>query len=337
MQLSYKPFQLNLKYPFTIAKFSRTYTPIMLIELHYEGFTGLGEASMVPYMGEDYESAAAFLKKIDWSKIAYPFNYDEIRKYLGGLSAGLPAIKAAVDIALHDLEGKLTGTPCYKFFESEKLLMPETSVTIGIDVPEIIAQKLSDAGPAKIIKVKLGRDNDRELINTIRSITDKPLFVDANQGWTDKYEALDKVQWLAAKNVALIEQPMDKTNFEDNKWITERSPIAIIGDEAVQRLEDVDKAAGIYHGINVKLMKSAGMHEAYLMIKRAKELNLKILIGCMSETSIATMAAAALAPLCDWADLDGPFLTSNNPFPNPGFENGKWLLPDVPGLGVPEI
>ena len=125
--------------------------------------------------------------------------------------------------------------------------------------------------------------------------------------------------------------------MEGNARVTEQSPLPIIGDEAVWRLPDVEKAVGVYHGINVKLMKSAGMFEAYAMIKKARELNLQVLIGCMSETSCATLAAAALAPLCDWADLDGPFLTKNNPFENPDFEGGKWLLPERPGLGLAQL
>jgi len=185
-----------------------------------------------------------------------------------------------------------------------------------------------------IIKVKLGRDSDRELIKTIRSVTSLPLFVDANQGWTDLQQSLDMTHWLHEQGVLLIEQPMLKTDPDSNAWLTERSPIPIIGDESVQRLADVEKAKGVYHGINIKLMKSAGMYEAHEMIKKARALDLKVMIGCMSETSCATLAAAALAPQCDWADLDGPFLTSNNPYEMPEFRKGKWVLEDEAGLGI---
>jgi L-alanine-DL-glutamate epimerase-like enolase superfamily enzyme len=200
----------------------------------------------------------------------------------------------------------------------------------------VILKKVHEAiaEGGKVIKVKLGRDTDEELINTIRSVTDVPLYVDANQGWGDLQESLDKTQWLHEQGVQLIEQPFLKTNIEANAWLTARSPIPIIGDEAVQRLPDVAKAEGIYHGINVKLMKSAGMYEAHLMIQKAKELGLKVLIGCMSETSCGTLAGAALAPLCDWADLDGPFLTANNPYHRPVFEDGKWVLNNDAGLGL---
>ena len=336
MQLSYKPYQLALKYPFTIAKFSRTSTPLMLLEIEHEGKVGLGEASMVPYMGESIQTATDFLKKVDISRFYFPFNMDEIISYLDTIESGLPAIKAAIDIALHDLSCKLLEKPCYELFGSSPDLMPLTTFTIGIDEPKIIIKKVNDALAAgfKLLKIKLGRESDKLLIETIRSVTDLPLYVDANQGWTNKRKGLEMAFWLKDQGVLLIEQPMPKEEIDGNAWITERSPIPIIGDEAVQRLDDVQKAKDVYHGINIKLMKSAGMHEAFKMIKAARKNNLKILIGCMSETSIATMAGAALAPLCDWADLDGPFLTANNPFKTPEFKNGKYVLNTQSGLGI---
>ncbi|MBD1393637.1 dipeptide epimerase [Mucilaginibacter glaciei] len=334
MQLTYQPYELLLKHTFTIAKFSRSSTPVMLVQLEHEGFTGFGEASMVPYMGESYQTATDFLNKVDAGQFKYPFDFDVIINYLDSVAPRQPAIKAAIDIALHDLDGKLQGKPCWQLQGSEPGLMPVTSFTIGIDTEEIILQKVKETAGLKVIKVKLGRDTDKQLIQTIRSVTDVPLYVDANQGWTDRQQSLDMVYWLKEQGVMLIEQPMLKTDVEGNAWLTERSPIPIIGDEAVQRLPDVTKAAGVYHGINIKLMKSGGMHEAQLMIDKAKALNLSILIGCMSETSCATLAAAALAPQCDWADLDGPFLVSNNPYQIPGFENGKWILNNEAGLGL---
>ena len=334
MKISYNPFELNLKHPFTIAKFSRTSTPIMLMEISHEGYTGFGEASMVPYMGENIESAMAFMAKVDLSWLKAPFDFDEVIAYLDSIAPGNPNIKAAVDIALHDLRGKMEQKPCFQYFSSDPANMPPTSYTLGIDTPEVLLQKIKEGENCHIIKVKLGRDNDKDLINTIRSASDKPLYVDANQGWTDRQQGLDMVCWLHEQGVVLIEQPMAKDDPDSNAWITEQSPIAIVGDESVQRFADVEKAQGVYHAINMKLMKSAGMHEGYRMIMKAKELGLKTMIGCMSETSCGTLAAAALAPLCDWADLDGPFLTSNNPYNDPDFKDGKWVLSDLPGLGL---
>lgn len=337
MELTYRPFELELKHPFTIAKFSRTSTPLMLLEIAHEGYTGYGEASMVPYMGESQQSAVEFLSKVDMARFRYPFDFGAIMGYLDSLAPGNPAIKAAIDIALHDLEGKLKGQPCWQLMGSDPQNMPVTSFTIGIDTPVVLIEKLKDAEHCKVIKVKLGRDSDRELIKTIRSVTDKPLYVDANQGWTDRQQSLDMTYWLHEQGVVLIEQPMLKTDPGSNAWLTERSPIPIIGDEAVQRLPDVEKANGVYHGINIKLMKSAGMHEAHQMIWKARELGLKILIGCMSETSCATLAAAALAPQCDWVDIDGPLLVKNNPFKMPDFADGKWMLGKESGLGIKQL
>ena len=337
MQVSRKEYELELKHQFSIAKFSRTSTPILLLKLNYEGFSGYGEASMVPYMGENYESAHAFLNKVDFSRFAYPFNFAEIITYLDSLAPGNPAIKAAIDIALNDLNGKILNQPCYQIYGADKNLMPVTSYTVGIDTPQVIREKLKDATNFKVIKVKLGRDNDQELIKTIRSITDLPLYVDANQGWSDRKKAIDLCYWLHDQGVLLIEQPMDKNDLEGNAWLTQRSPIPILADEAVQRLADMDNLKGAYHGINIKLMKSTGMYEAHQMILKARSFGMKVLIGCMSETSIGSLAGAALAPLCDWADLDGPWLTKNNPFDTPKLENGKYVLNDLPGLGLTGI
>nr|WP_068886899.1 dipeptide epimerase [Pedobacter panaciterrae] len=337
MQVNTKPYQLELKHPFSIAKFSRTSTPIMLIKLTYEGIDGYGEASMVPYMGENLESASAFLNKIDWKRFVYPFDFREIIEYLDGIDSGCPAIKAAIDIALNDINGKILNKPCYEIYGTVPQKMPVTSYTIGIDTPEVIREKVADAEGFKVLKIKLGRDNDKELINTIRSVSNLPLYIDANQGWKDKAEAIDMIYWLHDKGALLIEQPMDKTNLDGNAWLTGRSPIPILADEAVQRLSDMGVLKGAYHGINVKLMKSAGMYEAHQMILKARSFGMKVLIGCMSETSCATQAGIALAPLCDWADLDGPWLTTNNPFKAPEMVAGKYLLKSLPGLGLEGI
>lgn len=337
MVISCKQFELKLKFPFSIAKFTRNSTPLMLLRIEHEGKVGYGEASMVPYMGESYETANDFLKKIDWQKITFPINFESLNNYLDEIAPGQPAIKAAIDIALNDLNGKIIDKPCYEIYGAEPSAMPLTSYTVGIDAPEVIREKLKDAENFKIIKVKLGRDNDKELIQTIRSVTNLPLFVDANQGWTDRKQAIDMIYWLHDQGVLLIEQPMDKLNLDGNAWLTERSPVPIIADEAVQRFKDLDGLKGAYHGINVKLMKSCGMYEGHKMIMKARKMGMKVLIGCMSETSIASLAGAALAPLCNWADLDGPWLTTNNPFETPELIDGRYSLKPLPGLGLTGI
>ncbi|MBE7178232.1 MAG: dipeptide epimerase [Mucilaginibacter polytrichastri] len=334
MKIDHQFFDLQLRHPFGIARHTRSATPILLLRITHEDFMGFGEASMVPYMGENVQTASAFLKKIDASRFIYPFDFGEIIDYLDELEPGQPAVKAAIDIALHDMTGKIRNRPCWKIFEADPGKMPLTSYTLGIDSPEQMREKVAGGRDFGVIKVKLGRANDRAIIEAIRSVTDKPLFVDANQGWTDKQAALDLIFWLREQNVQLVEQPMDKHDPDGNAWITEQSPLPIIGDEAVQRFADVEKARGVYHGINVKLMKTAGMHEAYQMIQRARSLNMPVLMGSMSETTCATLAAASLAPLCEWCDLDGPFLTVNNPFEPPVIADGRIRLNNSPGLGL---
>ncbi|MFD1629981.1 dipeptide epimerase [Pseudopedobacter beijingensis] len=336
MKISYDLLNLELKFPFTIARYSRTSTPILLLRLNYNGVEGIGEASMVPYMGESFQTATSFLKKVDFGRFTYPFNMAEIVSYLDSLEAGLPAIKAAIDIALYDITGKIERKSCYQLFHADAQKMPLTTYTVGIDTPQVIVEKVEDAlaNGFQLIKIKIGRDSDRLLIDTIRSVTNLPLYVDANQGWDDKVKGVEMTHWLQEQGVMLIEQPMDKSDVEGNAYITEHSPIPIIGDEAVQRLVDVERVKGVYHGINVKLMKSAGMYEAFQMMQQAKSMGMKLMIGCMSETSAATLAGASLAPLCDFADLDGPFLTTNNPFKKPEFKDGRYVLSERPGLGI---
>jgi len=334
MQAAYISFDLELKHPFSISGFTRTSTPILLLKLVCENLEGYGEASMVPYLGESYNSAVSFLQKVDWSRFSYPFNFPEIIGYLDSIDSGNPAVKAAIDIALNDIQGKMLQKPCHVIYQADPAKMPVTSYTIGIDKPEIIREKVAGAGDFKVLKVKLGSGNDKELINTIRSVSNLPLYVDANQGWTDRKMAIDLIYWLHDQGVLLIEQPMPKTNREGNAWLTARSPIPILADEAVQRLADIDNLKGAYHGINIKLMKSGGMYEAHQMILKARSYGMKVMIGCMSETSVATLAGLALAPLCDWVDLDGPFMTRNNPFDQPEFKDGRYVLNDLPGLGL---
>ena len=195
-------------------------------------------------------------------------------------------------------------------------------------------QKTREAEAYKIIKVKLGRDNDRLMIETIREVTDKPITVDANQGWKDREEALRMIEWLAPRGVVFIEQPMPKEQDDDTAWLRERSPLPLIADESVQRLADVRRAQGVFDGINIKLMKCTGLHEAHRMISLARALGLKVMLGCMTETSCAVSAAAQLSPLVDWADLDGAALIKNDLFAGATIVGGKITLPDRPGIGV---
>ena len=337
LKLSFKPYTLELRHVFTIANSSRSTTPVMLTQIEYGDVIGYGEASMPPYLGESQESAAAFLSRIDLSKYENPFELETILNDIDAISTGNTAAKAAVDIALHDLLGKIMNQPLYNIWGFPKEKTPNTSFTIGIDKPDVVRQKVKEAGEFKILKVKLGRDTDKEMIETIRSVTDTPLCVDVNQGWKDKQFALDMAHWLKEKGVVFLEQPMPKTWYEEHAWLTERSPIPVVGDEAVQRLDDVKKAHGVYSGINIKLMKCTGLREAHKMIILARSLGLRLMIGCMTETSCAISAASHLSPMMEWADLDGALLISNDVFDGTKVVNGKVTLTDNPGIGAKRL
>ncbi len=337
MKLSFRPYTLELRHVFTIAVSSRTTTPVVLTEIAYDGHVGYGEASMPPYLGETHETATAFLKKVDLSRYQDPLQLEAILADIDALAPGNTAAKASVDIALHDLAGKLMNRPWYDIWGVDKSKTPFTSFTIGIDTADVVRQKVREAAEYKVLKVKLGRDNDEEMIETIRSVSDTPITVDANQGWTDRQKALDMIHWLKDRNVLFVEQPMPKDVVDDMAWLTERSPLPTIADEFCQRLPDVRRAYGVFNGINIKLMKSTGMREAHRMLLVARALGMKVMLGCMTETSCAISAAAHLSPMVDWADLDGALLIKNDVFRGATVVDGKVTLSDRPGIGVTKI
>jgi L-alanine-DL-glutamate epimerase-like enolase superfamily enzyme len=334
MKLTFRPYTLELKHVFTIAESSRTTTPVMLTEIEYDGIKGYGEASMPPYLGETQETAAAFLSKVDLEQFENPFEMEKILSHVDSIAENNTAAKASVDIALHDLTGKMLNKPWYAIWGFDKGKTPYTSFTIGIDTPEIVRQKVKEAGEFKILKVKLGRENDKEMIETIRSVTDKSLTVDVNQGWKDKKFALEMIHWLKDKNVEFVEQPLPVGQIDDIAWLTENSPLPVIADEAIQRIPDVIKAYGVYSGINIKLMKCTGLREAYKMLILARSLGMKVMLGCMVETSCAVSAASQLSPMANWADLDGNLLIKNDPYEGTKVMDGKIVLSDNPGIGL---
>ena len=337
LSLRFLPYDLKLRHTFTLANSSRNNTPDMLTRLEFEGVFGYGEASMPPYLGESIESVSRFLSLLDLNQFRDPFQMDDILQYVDSVMPGNTAAKAAVDIALHDLVGKLMKQPWYKIWGFNPGNTPVTSFTIGIDTPEVVRQKVAEAAPYKLLKVKLGQSTDRLMIETIRSVTDRPLCVDVNQGWTDRVKALENIHWLKENGVIFVEQPMPKTSVDDMAWLTQHSPLPTVADESLQRLPDVMKAHGVYNGINIKLMKCTGMREAHQMLILAHSLGMKVMIGCMTETSCAVSAAAQLAPEADWADLDGNLLITNDPYSGMQIVDGKVTLVDKPGIGVKEM
>jgi L-alanine-DL-glutamate epimerase-like enolase superfamily enzyme len=338
MKLSFKPYELEMKHTFTVAEFSRNTTPDVLTQIEYEGFTGYGEASMPPYLGESIESVTKFLQKVNLEQFSDPFRMEDILDYVNSIEEGNTAAKASIDIALHDLIGKIVDQPLYKLWGLNPTNTPYTSFTIGIDTPDVVRIKTKEATGFKVLKVKLGLNNDKEMINTVREITNVPLYVDVNQGWKDKQQALDMIFWLKEKGVLFVEQPMPKTQIDNMAWLTEHSPLPTMADEAFQRLPDIiNKIKGVYSGINIKLMKSTGLYEAHKMITVAKALDLKVMIGCMTETSCAVSAAAQLSPLVDWSDLDGNLLIKNDPYVGMQVIDGKVTLNKLPGIGIQKI
>ena len=340
LSMRYYPYVVELQHTFTISGFSRDTTTVILVEISYDGVTGYGESALPPYMaGQTLKTASAFLDKVDLSQFSDPFETDAILGYVDSLAEGMSCPKCGIDIALNDLIGKLLGKPLHKIWGFSADKTPCTSFTIGMDTKEVIITKTLEAAPYKILKVKLGSNekDDKMIVETIRSVTDKPIVVDANQGWKDKHYALDMIGWLAERDIRFVEQPMPKTVIDDMAWVTERSPLSTIADESCQRWKDVARLHGVFSGINIKLIKCTGLREALRMIDTARGLGMGVMIGCTTETSCAVSAAAQLAPKVDFADLDGNLLITNDCFSGMKIVDGKITLNDLPGIGVTKL
>lgn len=338
LELSFYPYELQLRHTFTVSSYSRNTTPGVQVEINFEGYTGYGEASMPPYLGQSVDSVTTFLNRVNLKQFADPFQLEDILTYVDSLSPGDSAAKAAVDIALHDLAGKMLGAPWYRIWGYNLEKAPSTTFTIGIDTPEVVREKtLECADKFNILKVKVGLDTDKEMIETIRSVTDLPLAVDANQGWTDRFKALDMIYWLREHGVVMVEQPLPVDRIDDQAWLNERSPLPLFADESIQRLVDVPGMKGLFSGINIKLMKCTGLREAHKMVDLARGLGMKVMLGCMTETSCGISAAAQLSPAVDFADLDGNLLISNDLFSGVTVVDGKLTLPSTPGIGVTKL
>lgn len=335
MRMRFEPYELTLRHTFTVSSYSRSTTPSVRLLIDYEGYVGHGEASLPPYLGYTVEGTMNFLRKVNLEQFSSPFQLEDILTYVDVIAPGETPAKAAIDIALHDLVGQLLGSPLYQLFGLTPEKAPSTSFTIGIDTPELVREKTIEcANRFNVLKVKVGYKGDEEMVRTIRSVTDLPLVVDANQGWTDKKEALDKILWLKEQGVQMVEQPMPKAMLDETAWVTEQSPLPIMADESCQRLTDLPRIKGAFSGINIKLMKSTGVREALKMIAYARTEGMRLMIGCMTETSCAVTAAATLSPLVDFADLDGNLLISNDLYDGVRVEKGRLVLPNRPGLGL---
>jgi len=301
-----------------------------MVELEHDGLVGRGEAAPIARYGQDAASAARAAEKMV-ARLGDPRAFDSEAARVA--VAGEPAAEAAIDMALRDLAGKRLGVPLYELMGIDPSSMPVTSFTIGMDTPEVVEQKVREAEEFAVLKVKMGSKDDDRVLETVRSVTDRPVRVDANEGWA-LADALARLDWLQEMGVEFVEQPLPADQLAEMRELKKQSPLPLIADESVGRAEDIPRLAEAFDGINIKLMKCGGLGEALRMIHVARAHGMKIMLGCMVESSLAVTAAAHIAPLVDFADLDGNLLITNDPFIGAEVREGKLVLPSEPGLGV---
>ena len=333
--LSTQIVRLKLRHTWTTTMSSSEYRDVLYTSYSREGITGHGEGAPIVRYKEDAKSAekaAASVRALLLS--APPLQFAKTMNEIFRRVPGEWASKAALDIALMDWVGQKLGVPLYSYFGLDAKDAPLTTFSIGIDTPEITKQKTREAEAYPVLKVKVGLATDEPTIEAVRSVTKKPLRVDANEGWKDKEEAVRKINWLETQGVEFIEQPMPAEMIEETRWVRSRVHIPVIADEACQHASDIPKLREAYDGVNVKLDKSGGMLEAYRMIQIAKAMGMKTMLGCMISSSVSVTAAAHLSPLVDYADLDGNLLIANDPFRGVRVEKGRLVLPNRPGLGL---
>jgi L-alanine-DL-glutamate epimerase-like enolase superfamily enzyme len=333
--LEAKIVRLNLLHTWTTTMSASQYRDTLYVAFSRDGITGHGEGAPIVRYKEDAESARKAVESVrELLLSANPMRFSktlaEVFKRVPGEWAG----KASIDIALMDWVAQRLGIPLYEYFGLDPADAPVTTFSIGIDTPEITKQKTLEAADYPILKVKVGLATDEPTIEAVRSVTKKPLRVDANEGWTDKEEAVRKINWLETQGVEFIEQPMPASMIEETRWVRSRVHLPIIADEACERPADIVKVKDAYDGVNVKLDKCGGVLQAFRMIQMAKALGMRTMLGCMVSSSVSVTAAAHLSPLVDYADLDGNLLISNDPYRGVRVVKGKLTLPDKPGLGL---
>lgn len=334
MELSIKTtqYRLGFKTPFRIAHGQRDATDCVFVSISDGSVTGFGEATLPPYLGISRQMVEAFIRQIT-PQILKTESAEQLHDSLHAITPlCYPAI-AAVDMAWHDLMAHKSSLPLYEWLGLSKPFTATGMFTIGISSEEEWLRKLPEADVMPVLKIKTSDGNEKEVINLIRKFTDKPVAIDANQSWDLNGNKLELLNWLKNMGVILIEQPFDKELTVPNR-IYEESPIPLIADESFQAMDDLDRISGSYHGINIKLMKCGGIYPALQIIKEARKRNLKIMIGCMSESTCGCSAAAHLLSLTDWYDLDGPLLIKNDPFDGLRYIDGKIILPERNGHGA---
>jgi len=327
--------RLKLRHTWTTTMSSSEYRDTLFVYYTRDGLTGVGEGAPIVRYDEDAVGGQKVVEGLaDLFAKADPTSFDSLNVEILRRVEGQWAAKAAMDIAILDWVGQRLGTPIHKLFGLDPTGGPLTTFSIGIDTPEVTRQKVREAEAYPVLKVKVGLSTDEPTIEAVRSVTKKPLRVDANEGWTDKEEALRKIQWLETQGVEMIEQPLPAAMLEETRWLRDRVNIPVFADEACLHAGDIPKLAEAYDGVNVKLDKAGGILPAYKMILIARALGLKTMLGCMVSSSVSVTAAAQLSPLVDFADLDGNLLIANDPYAGVTVKDGRLILPAAPGLGV---
>ncbi len=327
MELSTTSYRLAFKYPFRIAHGMRTHTDVVYVKLTSRGCTAWGEATLPPYLPETQQSVSDFIKIFAAQNGNLTTCVDWRNALLHDTSHNMAA-RAALDMALWQLQAQLENKTVSELLGIESAKFPYGTYTIGVCPIEEMRQKIAEANAKgfAIFKIKLDGRQDEAMIANYKQLCSKPFAVDVNQGWKSIEEAREKINWLKEEGCLLVEQPLDKDAWNDMQQLNQHSVLPLYADEACQRLADLDKVAQCFDGVNIKLMKCGGITEAYQMILKARQLGLKVLIGCMSESSVGCTAAAALTPLADYADLDGPYLIANDPFEGMKIEEGRIAL-----------
>ncbi len=335
MTLKYELKRLDLQHPWTIARGTSNSKENVFLSLEKDGIVGFGEAAPNVRYKETAESTMAVFEQarpvIEASDLR---NFHDLNQKLRLLFPKAASATTAIDMAVLDWFCKSLNLPLYRYFGLNKANTPVTTYSIGIDEPDKIQQKVKEAGAFPILKIKLGLGDDEKMMASIRAVTNKPLRVDANEGWATREEALEKIKWLQTCGVEFVEQPMPASQLDDMAWVRERSPLPLLADESVMSTSDIPTLARAFDGINIKLMKAGGILESLKMIWLAKSLGMQVMLGCMVESSLAISAAASLSPLVDYADLDGNLLISNDPFTGVQVEAGRLRLSEKPGVGA---
>jgi len=328
--------RLKLRHTWTTTMSSSEYRDTLHVRFTRDGMTGHGEGAPIVRYRENAAGAQQAVESVRDLVIATdPWQFEKLGAEVARRVPGHYAGKAALNIALMDWIGQKMGIPLFGYFGLDPNDAPITTFSIGIDTPEITRQKVREAAPFPVLKIKVGLDTDEATIAAVRSVTDKPLRVDANEGWKDKEVAVRKINWLATQGVEFVEQPMPADMLEETRWVRERVHLPLIADEACKHSDQIPKLVGIFDGVNVKLDKAGGILEAFKMIQFARALGLKTMLGCMVSSSVSVTAAAHLSPLVDYGDLDGNLLIANDPFVGVQVDGkGKLIIPRLPGLGL---